>query len=233
MTQSVEITLSERLLGAALFHVPFDGWGDDAFRAACADLNIDESLARLHCPNGALDLAILSHKRGDQAMVDRLAAQDLRQLRFRDKIAAAVRARLEVLEDKEIIRRATTVFALPQNLKRGGDLIWGTSDLIWTTLGDTSDDYNWYSKRTILSSVYSATLLYWLGDQSDGHADTWDFLDRRIDNVMQFEKTKAKLRENQGLMRLLAGPRALLSRLQAPSPTLNDRPGTWSPTTKD
>jgi ubiquinone biosynthesis protein COQ9 len=138
-----------------------------------------------------------------------------------------------VLEDKEIIRRATTVFALPQNLKRGGDLIWGTSDLIWTTLGDTSDDYNWYSKRTILSGVYSATLLYWLGDQSDGHADTWDFLDRRIDNVMQFEKTKAKLRENQGLMRLLAGPRALLSRLQAPSPTLNDRPGTWSPTTKD
>jgi ubiquinone biosynthesis protein COQ9 len=112
-------------------------------------------------------------------------------------------------------------------------LIWGTSDLIWTTLGDTSDDYNWYSKRTILSGVYSATLLYWLGDQSDGHADTWDFLDRRIDNVMQFEKTKAKLRENQGLMRLLAGPRALLSRLQAPSPTLNDRPGTWSPTTKD
>ena len=93
MTQSVEITLSERLLDAALFHVPFDGWGDDAFRAACADLNIDESLARLHCPNGALDLAILSHKRGDQAMVDRLAAQDLGQLRFRDKIAAAERAR--------------------------------------------------------------------------------------------------------------------------------------------
>lgn len=233
MTSSDHKSIPNQLLDAALMHVPFDGWSHETFRAACLDADIDESLARLHCPNGALDLAVLAHKNGDAAMVARLGMMDLAGLRFRDKIATAVRTRLEVLEDKESVRRATTLFALPQNAKRGADLIWGTSDLIWTTLGDTSDDINWYSKRTILSAVYSATVLYWLGDQSDDHTDTWAFLDRRIDNVMQFEKAKAKIRENPTLSRLLAGPAALLSRIKAPQSSHSDRPGTWAPTSKE
>ena len=203
MNQSDNLSIAERLLNAAMGHVSFDGWGDKTFRAACKDAEIDESIARLHCPNGALDLAILSHTQGDQAMLMRLGATDLSGLKFREKIATAIRVRLEVLDDKEIVRRATTLFALPHNMKRGADLIWGTSDLIWTTLGDTSDDYNWYSKRTILSAVYSATVLYWLGDTSEDHEQTWDFLDRRIENVMQFEKVKSKLSSISILSNLL------------------------------
>lgn len=233
MNQSDNLSIAERLLNAAIGHVPFDGWGNETFRAACKDAEIDESIARLHCPNGALDLAILSHTQGDQAMLKRLGATDLSGLKFREKIATAIRVRLEVLDDKEIVRRATTLFALPHNMKRGADLIWGTSDLIWTTLGDTSDDYNWYSKRTILSAVYSATVLYWLGDTSEDHEQTWDFLDRRIENVMQFEKAKSRLRENTALTRLLAGPAALLSRVRAPQNSQNDRPGFWTPNSKD
>ncbi len=228
MNHSEHGSIPERLLNAATLHVPFDGWGDETFRAACMDAGIDESLARLHCPNGALDLAILSHKQGDYAMLARLNATDLSGLKFREKIATAVRLRLEVLEDKEIIRRATTLFALPHNMKRGADLVWGTCDLIWTTLGDTSEDYNWYSKRTILSAVYSATVLYWLGDTSEDHTETWDFLDRRIENVMQFEKAKSRVRQNPTLSRLLSGPATLLSRVRAPRQTADDRPGIWA-----
>ena len=74
--------------------------------------------------------------------------------------------------------------------------VFWTTDKIWNALGDTSEDVNWYTKRATLSAVYSTTLLFWLGDDSERSVDTWAFLDRRIDNVMQFETVKAKLKDN-------------------------------------
>ena len=168
------------LLDAALVHVPFDGWTETTFRAACRDTGIPEETAKSLFPRGALDLAVAYHKRGDEVMLQRLAAADTESMGIRDKITAAIRFRLEAAGDKEIVRRGSTLFALPQNAVLGAQLIWGTADAIWTALGDTSDDINWYSKRASLSAVYGATVLYWLGDDSDGHQATWDFLDRRI-----------------------------------------------------
>ncbi|MEL7091412.1 MAG: COQ9 family protein [Pseudomonadota bacterium] len=218
----------DALLEAILMHVPFDGWSEASFRAAVRDTDIDSALARAVCPRGAVDLAIAFHQRGDAAMVERLQSEDLPE-RFRDKVAAAVRFRLEAAEDREVVRRGTTLFALPMHAGDGARLIWGTADAIWTALGDTSDDVNWYTKRATLSGVYSATVLYWLGDDSlDGQA-TWDFLDRRIDNVMQIEKAKAHVRDNKLLSALAAGPNAILSRIRAPSGNFRDEmPGSWS-----
>lgn len=218
----------ERLLDAALMHVPFDGWSAPAFDAAMQDAGIDAAQAKAVCPRGAVDLALAYHARGDAAMVARLQAADLSAMRFRDRIAAAVRFRLEAVTDKELVRRGTTLFALPPYAADGARAIWGTADLIWTTLGDQSGDINWYTKRATLSAVYSSTVLYWLGDQSDGDADTWAFLDRRIDNVMQFEKVKAQARENKLFSTIFAGPMALLGRVRAPMKMSKDLPGHWS-----
>lgn len=208
-------TTSDRLLDAILPHVVFDGWSEAAFRAAAADCGLTPALARAHAPRGALDLAAAYHRRGDAAMRAALAAAATDGLRFRDRIALAVRLRLEAA-DREIVRRGAALFALPQNAATGAQLIWGTADAIWTTLGDTSDDINWYSKRATLSAVYSATVLYWLGDDSEGHQATWDFLDRRIEGVMRFEKMKAQLRDNDFLSKVLAGPLRALGRIRAP-----------------
>ncbi|EBA15926.1 hypothetical protein RSK20926_04922 [Roseobacter sp. SK209-2-6] len=214
----------ELLLDAALLHVVFDGWSEATFEAAISETEIDPALARALCPRGAADLALAYHRRGDRLMLQRLAEEDLTGYRFRDKIAAAVRFRLEVAEDKEAVRRGTTLFALPQYAGDGLKALWGTCDAIWNALGDNSDDLNWYSKRTTLSGVYSATLLYWLGDDSPGHQATWEFLDRRIDNVMQFEKLKGSLRKNPLLKPLLAGPEWLAGQVKAPKPR-DDMPG--------
>ncbi|WP_137701138.1 COQ9 family protein [Marimonas lutisalis] len=216
----------EKILDAALMHVPFDGWGEETFQAAVADAGVEMGLARGLCPRGAVDLAIAYHKRGDRQMVQRLEQADLGQMRFRDRIAAAVRYRLEVIEDREVVRRGMALFALPQHAADGARLIWETCDLIWRTLGDTSDDINWYTKRMTLSGVYSSTVLYWLGDDSDGHAATWAFLDRRIEDVMRFETFKAKVQENEALSRLLKGPLDMLGRIRAPK-SGDDMPGHW------
>lgn len=214
-----------RLLDAALAHVPFDGWSDATLRAAAEDAGISTALARALYPRGAVDLALAFHARGDAAMVARLEAEDLSGLRFRDRIATAVRYRLEAVEDRELVRRGTTLFALPQHAADGARAIWGTADLIWTALGDTADDVNWYTKRATLSAVYGSTVLYWLGDDSTGSRGTWEFLDRRIDDVMQIEKFKADIRGNRVASAILAGPMALLGRIRPPASRASDLPG--------
>lgn len=205
----------DRVLDAALAHVPFDGWSDATLRAAATGAGVDGGLVRALFPRGGVDLALAYHVRGDAAMVARLQAMDLGALRFRDRIAAAVRARLEEA-DQELVRRGTTLFSLPTHAADGAKAIWGTADRIWTALGDSSQDLNWYTKRATLSAVYAATVLYWLGDSSPGHQATWEFLDRRIDNVMQVEKLKAGFRENPLGKAVMAGPGKVFSTLRAP-----------------
>ena len=215
-----------QLLDAALPHVAFDGWSDETFRAAIDDSGVTPTVARALCPRGAVDLAVAFHQRGDAAMIERLQQTDLAGMRFRDRVAFAVRVRLEAVPDKEVVRRGTTLFSLPHHAADGARAIWGTCDAIWTTLGDTSDDVNWYTKRATLSAVYGSTVLYWLGDETPGHSATWEFLDRRIDNVMQIEKAKAQVRDNPVLSKLMAGPNALLSQIRAPRQR-DDLPGQW------
>ncbi|OJY31808.1 ubiquinone biosynthesis protein COQ9 [Gemmobacter caeni] len=206
----------EAVIGAALAHVPFDGWSETTLKAALADSGVEPALGAALFPRGALDLALAYHRQGDTRMMEALAATDLDVLRIRDRIASAVMTRLDLVEDKELVRRGSTFFALPQNAAEGARAIWGTADAIWTALGDTSDDVNWYSKRATLSAVYSATVLYWLGDDSPGHEATRDFLDRRIGDVMQFEKMKAAVRSNPLGKALLAGPMKLMEQIRAP-----------------
>lgn len=222
--------IRDELLEAAITHVPFDGWGAASFAAAVKDVGIDPALAHAVCPRGGLDLALAYHVRGDARMCERLAATDLTEMRFRDRVAAAVRFRLEAVEDRELVRRGMTLFALPAHAPEGARALWQTSDAIWSALGDTSDDLNWYSKRATLSAVYSATVLYWLGDDSPDHAATWAFLDRRVEDVMRFEKMKAQLRENPLTRPLSALAEGVFGRVRAPRRDLcDDLPGQVAP----
>jgi ubiquinone biosynthesis protein COQ9 len=215
------------LLDAILPHVAFDGWSDGAFVAAVDECGLPIAQARSVCPRGATDLAILFHTQGDAAMVAALSSSDLSDMRFRDKVAHAVQLRLDVVTDKEAVRRGSALFGLPHMVPDGSKLIWGTADAIWTALGDTSDDINWYTKRATLSAVYGSVVLYWLGDDTDDGQATSDFIDRRIENVMQFESFKAAVNKNP-LLKPLAGAIAqLTSRVKAPSAPPDDLPGSW------
>lgn len=206
----------QAVLAAALNHVPFDGWSEATLRAAIADSGVAPGLARALFPRGGVDLAAAFHRQGDALMRDRLAAMDLSALRFRDRVAQAVRTRLEVVADREALRRGATLFALPQHAPRGARLIWGTADAIWTALGDTAADVNWYTRRATLSAVYAATVLYWLGDETPDRQATWDFLDRRIADVMRIEGAKASLRRNPLARGAMDCPLNPLNRVRAP-----------------
>ena len=221
---------ADRLLDAVLPHVPFDGWSETALRAGMADAGLGMTDLRAAFPRGAVDAAVLFHRRGDGELKDALAQADIGAMRIRDRVAHAVRKRIEIAADREVVRRGVTLFSLPHLAPEGARLTWNTADTIWTALGDPSDDINWYTKRAILSGVYSSTVLYWLGDSSPGDEATWAFLDRRIDDVMQFEKVKAAANRNPLFKAAFAGPLWLAGKVRAPAGAGSDNlPGRWSP----
>ena len=186
----------DALLAAALDHVPFEGMNDRALMAGAADLQIPESLARVHFPLGGAGLAAAYHRRADGELRDWLARTPP-EGRFSDRVATSIWQRLGLV-DPELVRAGAATLALPQNAALAARLVWETADVIWAGLGDTSDDANWYTKRATLSAVISASVLFWLGDDSPDHAETRAFIDRRIEGVMRFEKVKAQWRKLPG-----------------------------------
>lgn len=207
-----------RILEAALPDAPFDGWSDRALEQAALEAGVDRSTARLAFPRGGVDLALFFHREGDREMVERLSSGDFSALRIRDKIAAAIRIRLEIAgRRREAVRRAAAMYALPIYAADGARAVWETADAIWTAIGDPSEDLNWYTKRAILSSVISAATLYWLGDESEGHERTSAFIDRRIEDVMRVERVKSAINSNPFGRLAMAGPNWLASRIRRPS----------------
>lgn len=220
------MTARDKLLDAALNHALFDGWSAAAIEAARADIRMSAEEVQALLPRGPVDLALAYHQRGDAQMIEALASEDLSAMRFRDRIAHAVRIRLEVA-DKELVRRGFSLFALPQHSADGSRALWETADHIWNALGDTSRDINWYTKRASLSAVYSTTALFWLGDESPGSEATWAFLDRRIENVMQFEQVKARVKKNPLFEAFMKGPGRVFDHVQAPGTPREGYPGHW------
>ncbi|WP_321397331.1 COQ9 family protein [Emcibacter sp.] len=183
------------LLEAALAHVPFDGWTGLTLRQAARDIGIDYGLARLAFPDAPGDMIDALAKHCDEEMSSAAKLLEMDKMKVRDKITTLIRLRLEVeLPHKEAARRALTWLMLPQNQPLAVKLLNRTVDLMWRLTGDTSTDFNYYTKRLTLAGVYSSCILYWLGDESEKQTDTSAFIGRRIGDVMKIEKGKAELK---------------------------------------
>jgi ubiquinone biosynthesis protein COQ9 len=187
--------LRRRLALAVGENAVFDGWSQAAVDSAAAQLGIDPVQARLAMPKtaaGLIDTYIQEVDRGLEASFppDRIAA-----MKIRERIRALVWHRLEIMGPaREAIRRAMATLAMPQNVPLALRISWRSADQMWRLAGDTSTDFNHYTKRMTLGAVYGSTLLAWLDDESEGWTDTKAFLDRRINDVMKFEKFKAEWR---------------------------------------
>ncbi|HVL78011.1 MAG TPA: COQ9 family protein [Sphingomicrobium sp.] len=192
--------LRDRLALAVGEHAVFDGWTRAAVESAADQLGIDRAQARLAMPKTQAGMIDVYLEGVDRALEAHFTPERLNGFKIRDKIRAIVWKRLEIMAPaRESVRRALSILAMPQNLTAGLRAGWRTADVMWRIAGDTSTDFNHYTKRMTLGAVYSSTLLVWLDDRSDGWAETGAFLDRRIDDVMQFEKWKAQWRGRERL----------------------------------
>lgn len=176
----------------------FDGWSARAVEAAAAALGIDVDVARLAFPGGPVDMIDAWFAAVDAEMLDRLPAERLGSMKIRQRITALVETRLEIVApNREALRRALAILALPQNALRAARLGWRSADVMWRAAGDTATDYNHYTKRAMLGTIYAATIAVFLDDDTEDFTDTRAFLARRIENIMQFEKAKAGMLGNR------------------------------------
>jgi ubiquinone biosynthesis protein COQ9 len=176
----------------------FDGWSDAAVHAAADEAGVDRDVAKLAFKDNAIDMIDAWIDSIDMDLAHRLPAEKLAAMKIRDRITALLATRLEIMApDRESLRRAMAIMAMPQNLVRSAKIGWRSADRMWRLAGDTASDFNHYTKRMTLSAVYASTLSVFVNDDSDNFADARAFLDRRIDNVMQFEKVKFQAKQRQ------------------------------------
>ena len=199
MTQASPLQkIRERLALAVGENAVFDGWTKAAIESAAGRHGVDSAQARLAFPKTQAGMIDAYIEAVDRAMAGRLPPEKLQGMKIREKIRSLIWTRLEIMAPaREAVRRALAILALPQNVPLAMRIGWRTADLMWRLAGDSSTDYNHYTKRITLGAVYASTLLVWLDDESEGWRETSAFLDRRIENVMQFERWKAGWRTQE------------------------------------
>ena len=191
--------LRRRLALAVGENAVFDGWTRRAVDSAAAQLGVDPVQARLAFPKTQAGMIDCYIQEVDRALEASFTPKRLEKMKIREKIRALIWHRLEIMGPaREAVRRALAILAMPQNVPQALRTGWRTADLMWRIAGDSSTDFNHYTKRMTLGAVYASTLLVWLDDQSEGWQDTAAFLDRRIDDVMKIEKLKAEWRDSSG-----------------------------------
>ncbi len=187
--------LRDQLADAMAAEASFDGWTRTALAAGARRLELQQGEADRLFPGGPVQVLTHLSQRADFRTVEDMEKEGVGALKIRDRIKGAVRIRLERhAGEREAVRRALALLSLPFNAGVALKLLYKTVDAMWYAAGDTSTDFNFYTKRATLAGVYSSTLLYWLNDRSTGAEATWAFLDRRIDDVMKIEKLKSQVR---------------------------------------
>ncbi|HYS46677.1 MAG TPA: COQ9 family protein [Rhizomicrobium sp.] len=186
--------MREAVLAAALPHAAFDGFTDSLLQKAGAEAGVTKADLKRLFEDGPTSLIEFYSTWADAEMEKRLG--DLKAMKIRERIATAVKTRLAVLKPhKEAARRAAALLSLPMHAALGAKLMYRTVDAMWRAAGDTSTDFSFYTKRGILAGVYGSTAMRWFNDTSADEKPTEEFLAARIENVMQFEKLKAKAKD--------------------------------------
>jgi len=188
------LALRDHILEATLPHVPFDGWTERALKAGEEASGLGKGAGYRAFPDGLADMAAHASDYFDRKMLTALAKLDLPGMKIRERVTAGVRARIKACAPhKEAHRRLLAYLALPTHKALAARLAWETCNRIWYAAGDDATDFNYYTKRGLLFPVYTTTVLYWHADGSEGAADTWGYLDRRIADVMKIPGYQARI----------------------------------------
>ncbi|KAF0117326.1 MAG: rpsU-divergently transcribed protein [Rhodospirillaceae bacterium] len=170
----------DRIVAAVSAHVVFDGWSLKSLKAAALEAGLDAGAGTRAFPGGITEAIAHYFDWGDRRMLEALAAREMTTLNVRERLIAGVETRLALFENREVVRRALAVLAVPTHATTGLKITWRTVDALWHGAGDTATDFSFYTKRTLLAGLYTATLLYWLNDDSENGEDTRSFLTRRM-----------------------------------------------------
>ncbi len=191
--------IKQKILDRVLANAPFDGWTESNLLKSTEEAGFDVNYSEIAFPSGIADIVDYYALKSNEKMLESLDKLDISSMKIRERISSGVMAKIQTYsENREAVRKLGVFYALPKNAPRSLKNISDTVNEIWYVAGDISADFNYYTKRLLLAGVYSATILYWLNDESDNYAGTKKFLDKRIEDVMKIQKCKGKVFDNLG-----------------------------------
>ncbi len=191
------VDIQDAIVRGSVPNVPFDGWSTKALRLGAESAGLDAEAAERAFPGGPSEAVLHFVDLSDRLMIQAMAEEETEGMRLAERVLLAIRLRLEPWErDREAVRRGLALLAMPANAPAALRASYRTVDSIWYAAGDTSVDFSFYTKRAELAGIYGATLLVWLEDTSEGSATTWDFLTRRLEEMVRLKKSQAKLRDS-------------------------------------
>ena len=223
-----------RILDEVLRNCLHHGWKEACFSAAIAAAGLDRSDAKAEYPSGIIDVIAEFHRMLDGQMSEQSAEIDLDALRYSERVSRLLFLRFECMERFRMEAELSfETLALPQYAPKALKVTFATADYLWNCVGDRADDLNWYSKRVILAGVIASATIFWLQDKSDKCEETREFIDRRIADVMRFEKFKAAVKNDPRFGPLVNLAGRAFSFVKAPARTRKDFPGTFRTATQD
>ncbi|XP_075238979.1 ubiquinone biosynthesis protein COQ9, mitochondrial-like [Convolutriloba macropyga] len=179
-----------QLLTEALQFVPEHGWTARSLAEAAKALNVSPAFMNSFdaFEDAALILFFLDLKMVDlEKFLFNLREEHIREygrVKINQFVFQSCKEMLSyVIPYLDHWPSALTILAEPSNAMRTFKHHVELVDLIWHYAGDTSLDYNWYSKRILLSGVINSTQLHLIQDKSENYEDTWTFLDNRLKDV--------------------------------------------------
>ncbi len=184
--------IRDRWLEQLLPLVPSEGWSIAAIRMAAHAAELSEGEQVLAAPNGATDLLDHFFECATKAMRASLADGSHAQLRTHERVREGMLAWLKALEpNREAVRKAAGQSFLPRSAGAAVRRVWAIADAVWDVAGDTATDYNRQTKRSLLSSVIPAIVLYWLDGPSEERLSA--YIDKRLSMAMKLGQAGSRV----------------------------------------
>ena len=186
----------QKFLYYVLDDINLNGWSKNFFDSYSREGIFTNNEIRVFFPNGRVDFLRYWFDISEKLMLEDLSKVEIQELKVREKIKKIIRVRLERWKSYKVaIKRTLPILIMPSSDTLLSCSLMKTSDSIWKSAGDRSVDFNFYTKRGLLLGVYSTTLIFWLDDNSKDDQKTWEFLDRRVEEVLQIPKVKTRINE--------------------------------------
>jgi ubiquinone biosynthesis protein COQ9 len=189
------LTNKKKILKNFLDICVLDGWNNDSLGQSIEEAGFGAEDQNLIFPNAIHSLTDFFIEQGNEEFLIKSKKINFSELRVRNKIKELVRLRLLIESDNKNALRALLTISKGRRIPALVKNAYKISDLMWSCAGDSSTDFNFYTKRAILSKVFTRTLIYFISDQSKNNEKSWDFLDDQIEKVMKIGEVKMKIKK--------------------------------------
>ena len=184
--------LRYQILLKAKEHVSKCGWNDKLFYNIASKSKFKFSEIAVLFPEGYITLLEMYLDTVNNQMTEDSKKINLIRLRVHERVKELVILRLKIMSrEKELISKTYFHLLLPQNFKIASRCLYKAVDQIWFVAGDNSTDFNFYSKRAILASIYTLTMIHFINN--DNMDETLSVLNKLLKRVSKIPKIKSNI----------------------------------------